>query len=40
LCTPRALALTNYGVPVELLDTDARDPEEIVAELGAAAARG
>jgi hypothetical protein len=35
-----ALALTDYGVPVELLDTDARTPQEIVAALGAAAARG
>ncbi len=35
-----ALALTDYGVPVELLDTDARDPGTVLAALGAGAARG
>lgn len=35
-----ALALTDYGVPVELLDTDARKPGEVVAALGAEAIRG
>ncbi|MGH3142905.1 MAG: hypothetical protein ACRDO9_07230 [Gaiellales bacterium] len=35
-----ALALTDYGVPVELLDTDARRPAQVVAALRAGAARG
>jgi hypothetical protein len=35
-----ALALTDYGVPVELLDADARRPAEVVAALDAGAARG
>jgi len=35
-----ALALTDYGVPVDLLDTDARDLGGLVAALGAGAARG
>jgi hypothetical protein len=35
-----ALALTDYDVPVELLDADSRGPEELVAALGAGAARG
>jgi hypothetical protein len=35
-----ALALTEYDVPVELLDADSRGPEEVVAALGAGAARG
>jgi hypothetical protein len=35
-----ALALTDYDVPVELLDADSSGPEEIVAELGAGAIRG
>jgi hypothetical protein len=35
-----ALALTDYDVPVELLDADSSGPEEIVAELGAGGIRG
>jgi hypothetical protein len=35
-----ALALTDYGVPVDLLDTDTRDLGQLVAALGAGAARG
>ena len=35
-----ALALTDYGVPVELLDTDNRHPGQAVAALGPEAARG
>jgi hypothetical protein len=35
-----ALALTDYGVPVELLDTDARNPEEVAAALDAHSAHG
>jgi hypothetical protein len=35
-----ALALTDYDVPVELLDADSRGPEELVSALGAGAARG
>ncbi len=35
-----ALALTDYGIPVELLDADSRRPAEVVAALGAGAARG
>ncbi len=33
-----ALALAGYGVPVELLDTDARNPAEVAAALGAESA--
>jgi len=32
-----ALGLTDYGVPIELLDTPSSDPEELVAALGARA---
>jgi hypothetical protein len=35
-----ALALTDYGIPVELLDTDARNPGEVAAALGAESAYG
>jgi hypothetical protein len=35
-----ALALTDYGVPVELLDADARRPAQVAAALRAEAARG
>ena len=35
-----ALALTDYGVPVELLDANSAGPAEVVAALGAKAARG
>jgi hypothetical protein len=35
-----ALALTDYDVPVQLLDADAFGPEELIAALGAAAAPG
>jgi hypothetical protein len=35
-----ALALTDYGVPVELLDADSRRPGEVVVALGVGAARG
>jgi len=35
-----ALALTDYDVPVELLDADSCGPEEVVAALGGGAARG
>jgi hypothetical protein len=35
-----ALALTDYDVPVELLDADSSGPEEIVAELSAGGIRG
>jgi hypothetical protein len=35
-----ALALTEYGVPVELLDADSYWPEELVGALDLAAARG
>lgn len=35
-----ALALTDYGVPVELLDGDYRGPDEVVAALGVRATRG
>ncbi len=35
-----ALALTDYDVPVELLDADSCGPEELVAALDAEAARG
>jgi hypothetical protein len=35
-----ALALTDYDVPVELLDADSCGLEELVAVLGAGAARG
>lgn len=31
-----ALALTDYGVPVQLLDTDAHNSQQIVAALGTA----
>jgi hypothetical protein len=34
-----ALALTDYEVPVEVLNTDSHAPEEIAAALGAGAAR-
>jgi hypothetical protein len=35
-----ALALTDYGVPVELLDPHARNPEEVAAALDAESAHG
>jgi hypothetical protein len=35
-----ALALTDYDVPVELLEADSSGPEELVAALDAEAARG
>jgi hypothetical protein len=35
-----ALALTDYDVPVQLLEANSREPEELVAALGAGAARG
>jgi hypothetical protein len=35
-----ALALTDYGVPVELLDADAHHPAQVVAALAAGAGRG
>jgi hypothetical protein len=35
-----ALALTDYDVPVHLLDGDCRQPEELIAALGVGAARG
>ena len=35
-----ALGLTDYDVPVELLDSHTRGPEELVATLEAEAARG
>jgi hypothetical protein len=38
--TEVALALTDYGVPVELLDADARRPAQVAAALRAGAARG
>jgi hypothetical protein len=34
-----AFGLTDYDVPVELLDADARGPEDVVAALDAEAAR-
>ncbi len=35
-----ALALTDYDVPVQLLEANSRGPEELVAALGTGAARG
>jgi hypothetical protein len=35
-----ALALTDYDVPVELLDADSHGPEDVVAALGQGATRG
>jgi hypothetical protein len=34
-----ALALTDYGVPIELLDTNSSGPDDVVAAIGAGAAR-